>query len=190
MLEINFSQGELEAIEKVLSNLKNGTENVMSKAINATLSNSKKVLKDEVTKKYFISKKDVEKTLGISKASIANMTGKISSKGNVLELSHFKIQQSGKGVSAGVSKDKGFKLREETFVRNVANFTGGGEKSETEFKDRVFIRKKGSKRIGIAYGASVPGLLSNQEISVKILKMAGISFEDKVYEALFKVVGV
>lgn len=190
MLEINFSQEELEAIEKVLSNIKNGTENVMSKAINTTLSSSKKILKDEVTKKYFVTKKDVEKTLSLSKSSSANMTGKISSKGNVLELSHFKIQQSGKGVSAGVSKDKGFKLREGTFIRNVANFTGKGKKSDTDFKDRVFIRKKDSRGIKTAYGASVPGLLSNQGITDKILKTAGISFEDKVYEALFKVVGV
>ncbi|WP_047394354.1 phage tail protein [Cetobacterium sp. ZOR0034] len=163
---VEVSGNNLMEAAKMLGGIKNGMERVAARAINHTTAKAKNHIKKQVTKGYHIKNQDVEKTLDIKKATWNNPFASITSRSPVLPLGKFKIAASGTELKVAVSKLEGYTVRKKAFISSVKDFG----KNPSGMKSIRIFKRKGKARLPIQlqYGASVPGMIGNQNITKEL----------------------
>lgn len=163
---VEITGNNLSEAAKLLGGVKNGMEKVAARAINHTTSKAKNHIKKQVIKGYYIKNQDVEKTLNIKKATWNNPFATITSRSPVLPLGKFKIAASGVELKVAVSKFEGYTIRKKAFIASVKDF---GKNPDSMKSIRIFKRKgKARLPIQLQYGASVPGMIGNQNITKEL----------------------
>ena len=194
MNNINI-KGVKEA-QKLLSGMEKETPKAFTRAINHSMSKAKTQIKKEVVKQYYIKSKDINNTLTLKKATFNNLKGTIRAKGPILGLHKFRVRLTKKGLFVGIKRSLGMKLRKKAFMVRVANFTGksGNNKeatfSSTDFTSRI-LQRKGAERMPIreSYGASIPGLIANDEISKSVIEGLEKNVEERVGHEIRRIIG-
>ncbi|MCI1478115.1 MAG: phage tail protein [Clostridium beijerinckii] len=145
-------------------------------ALNRTITYVTKTIKKEVTSKYSIKAGEVAKTFKIRKASNGSLSAVINSQGQVLTLSHFpanlKAGWSGKTNVKVKVKRSGYKQVNTTPGAFVASLGG----------NLHIIKRKTSKSypIEVLRTLSIPQMISNAEISEKVMKNAGEQLQKRI----------
>lgn len=81
----------VDEVERRLSQITDKSKLVMMRAMNRTASTIATTEKREVSARYFITQKNVAKTLRIEKASTSNLSARVVSRGERMDLAKFKV---------------------------------------------------------------------------------------------------
>lgn len=206
----------VDDIERHLSEITDKSKLVMMRAMNRTASTIATTEKREVSARYFITQKNVAKTLRIEKASTSNLSARVVSKGERMDLAKFKVSplrpvkvtKGGKrspGVyKAAVRKNQGLKPLSgvevggkinKPFVaimKNTKNDHMGmfyrGEKKE---KKRRNARRKGvhslKEPLKSVMGPSVPDVAGSKAVMEVVIKKANETLEKRIEHELSRV---
>ena len=182
--------------QHLLKGMTKETPKAFTRAINHSLAKARTQIKKETKKEYYIKSKDVNDALTLRKATFKNVKGTIRARGPILGLHKFKVSLRKKGLFVGIKRSLGMKLRKKAFMVRVANFTGKSGKnkeatfSSSDFTNRI-LQRKGDERMPIreSYGASIPGLIGNSEISKSIIEGLEKNIEERVGHEIRRIIG-
>lgn len=163
----------LNDVRERLGTFSNKAPNVISRSLNRAVTNVSSNVSKEVRKQYVIKASDIKGTLSKTKASKANMSAIIRSRGELTPLDRFKISpktvqpKRKRPIKVSVKKD-GLKTVLGAFVADIHG-------------TKVF-KREGKKRLPVTrlFGPSVPQMLNNEEIRLKINKEGRETFERRL----------
>lgn len=206
----------VDEIEQRLSEITDKSKLVMMRAMNRTASTIATTEKREVSARYFISQKKVADTLRIEKASTGNLSARVVSKGERMDLAKFKVSplrpvkvtKGGKrspGVyKAAVRRDQGLKPLtgvdvggriNKPFVaimKNTKNdHMGVFYRGERKEKKRRNARRKGvhspKEALKSIMGPSVPDVAGSKAVMEVVTKKANETLQKRIEHELSRV---
>lgn len=207
----------VDEVERHLSQITDKSKLVMMRAMNRTASTIATTEKREVSARYFITQKNVAKTLRIEKASTSNLSARVVSRGERMDLAKFKVSplrpvkvtkggERSPGVyKAAVRKNQGLKPLSgvevdgkinKPFVaimKNTKNdHTGVFYRGERKEKKRRNTRRKGAHSLKkwalkSVMGPSVPDVAGSKAVMEVVIKKANETLEKRIEHELSRV---
>ncbi|WP_459482111.1 phage tail protein [Clostridium saccharoperbutylacetonicum] len=175
-VNIKIDDKELKKTVAKLGRFPNEIPKATSAALNRTITSVTKTIKKEVTSKYSIKSGEVAKTFKIRKANNGSLSAVISSQGQVLTLSHFpanlRAGWTGKAPIRVKVKKSGYKQINTTPGAFVASLGG----------NLHIVKRKTSNSypIEVLKTLSIPQMISNTEISEKVMKDTGEQLQKRI----------
>ncbi|MBN1077709.1 phage tail protein [Clostridium botulinum] len=175
-INIKIDDKELKKTVLKLSKFPNEIPKATSAALNRTISFVTKRVKKEVTSEYSIKSGEVAKSFNIKKAGNGSLSAMITSKGQVLTLSHFPANLKAgwtKGAKVKVKvKRSGYKQINSTPSAFVASLGG----------NLHIVKRKTSKSypIEVLRTLSIPQMVSNTKISETVMKEAKEQLKNRI----------
>lgn len=175
---------DIGKVEEMLGSIEKKAPNVLRRAINRTVTNVKKNMAIEATRIYYVKSGDVKKTIKISYATRARLEGIVTSRAGAIPLYKFRVspkrkvsykngRPSPKFYKAGVKKENGLKPLNHNPKAFIAVMKSGHA--------GVFERKSGkSVPIKQLYGPSVPQMIENDLVMIRIQNKANETLEKRI----------
>lgn len=117
-VRIELDEKVLETAHNLFANAREQVGRAAGVAINRTLVTLRKEASVTVRKHYVIKASKVKSTFTLHRAGSSSTRGSLLSKGNVLDLSNFRIRESKRGpVKVQVRKEGGLKPVRRLFIR-------------------------------------------------------------------------
>lgn len=206
----------VDEIEQRLSEITDKSKLVMMRAMNRTASTIATTEKREVSARYFISQKNVADTLRIEKASKGNLSARVVSKGERMDLAKFKVSPlrpvkvtKGGKRSPGVYKaavrrnqglkpltgvDVGGKINKPfvAIMKNTKNdHIGVFYRGERKKNKRRNARRKGvhspKEALKSIMGPSVPDVAGSKAVMEVVTKKANETLQKRIEHELSRV---
>ncbi|MBN1039026.1 hypothetical protein DVW12_09960 [Clostridium botulinum] len=175
-INIKIDDKELKQAVKKLSAFPKEIPKATNAALNRTITFVNKKIKKEVTGEYSIKSGEVAKTLKVKKSSSNNLSANITSKGNVLTLSHFPANlkagwTKGAGIKVKVKKS-GYKRVNSSPTAFVASLGG----------NLHIVKRQGKKAypLKVLRTLSIPQMISNTKVSECVMQEAQQQLEKRV----------
>lgn len=175
-INIKIDDKEVRKAISKLSKFPKEIPKVTSAALNRTITSVTKTIKKEVTNKYSIKAGEVAKTFKIRKASNGNLSAVINSQGKIMTLSHFPAN-----LKAGWSGKANIKVKVKRTGYKEVNTTPGAFVASLAGNLHIVKRKSSnSYPIEVLRTLSIPQMISNTEISEKVMKDAGEQLQKRI----------
>jgi hypothetical protein len=197
--KIKAYEDDLASVRKMLSDLKGSGSRVIMRATNKTLTGVKTDASAAIRQTVTAKKAAVDDTFKISKATIDKPSASIASTGRPVGLINFSSNQTKKGVSVQVRKDRPRKIVPGAFIATMKSGhkgvfwrkyhqTGGKlKKNDTLINQSGFIYSTKLKRFISAawlpkeyrlpirelFGPRIPDIMENVPVMNDILSKAG-----------------
>ena len=187
MATIRVSQADLAAVDRLLSDIKNGSKKAMVKAINSTSTTMKVQIRKKLAETLNLKASRIEQDMSIQKASYDDVRGGVVVSGKPVGLRQFSGKQLKKGVKVRVYKKNSPTLLYHAYI---------AQKSGTE---HIFWRKYNGPRQSVkphlAYGKlpkkyrtpverltgpRIEDVLAKEEILTPIEQQAGDKFSENL----------
>lgn len=143
-MSINISSSDMQAIQNMLSDVKNGAKKAVTKALNKTATTTKVQVKKRLGQEINLKASRIDQDLSIKKASYDNMSASVKAVGEPVGLINFAGKQLKQGVRVKVYKSGTSKVLKHAFIAKRGS------------KDHLFWRKYNGQRKPIkpnlAYG--------------------------------------
>ena len=161
MVEIKAQ--DLEVMELQLKEVKDGVPKLLVKAINKALPKAKKTTKSAIADKFAIKPKYLNRDITTKRATKGDLKGSVDAKGKRNHYSNFKYSGKnpsgpGKIVKSTIFKGQTKVMEDNVFINTVSR-TG---------KDMIFEREGSRKNFKALYAHSVPQMMDDEDILVKI----------------------
>jgi hypothetical protein len=180
MIQIKINQDDIAKVKSMMAGIVGGADKVMVRALNLTLTGVKTDASTEVRNVITASKKAVDATFKTSKATAASLSAKFESTGSPLPLIEYSANQTQKGVSVRVRKDRERKVLAGAFIRTMKSGHKGvfwreyhAAKGPVKKIPYGKLPKKYRLPIKQLFGPSVPAILGNDPVMDPVLAKAG-----------------
>jgi len=119
MIQIYINQDDVAKVKTMMAGILDGATKVMVRALNLTLTGVKTDASTEIRNIITAKKSTVDATFKTSKATATKLSATFQSTGRPLPLIAYSVNQTQKGVSVQVRKDKPRKVLAGAFIATI-----------------------------------------------------------------------
>jgi len=198
MIEIKFNEADVANVKRMLRGLDDVVPKVLSRAINDTLAGVKTDASTEIRSIITAKKSAVDATFRTVKATIAHLSGLVSSSGPPLPLIKFSANQTKAGVSVQVKRKNPRSVLKGAFIATVRS-SNQAESGSSGHKG-VFWREYHGAKVPVKkiaygklprkyrlpmkqlFGPRIPDILGDDPVMTAVLSKA----DDRIHKAVEK----
>ena len=178
---IQINKLQLANLEVTLAHIEGGSRKALSTAINKTLPGVMTDASRKIREKVTITDKGAKKAMKIQKSDVANLGGRFVSFGGMIPLTEYSVNQTKKGLSVRVRKDKPRYLIEGAFLATMksGHKWAGWRAYEPEKKQPVrqlrYGRLPKKYRLPLSkelFGPRVPDVMGNDDVMTPVMAKA------------------